>query len=291
MTGRQAGFALIASLAAAAFAHAQSTSMMVPKEVVAGKPFTIQTSGSGPATLYITGFGQALRQPVQLGEPAAIAADALHNAGRYVALLSAGGTVEKATLDVTPGPKVAQVSFLAKPSRLPVGLHGGITGAVYLFDSYQNLITQPETVAFQLRGGSGGGPARTATTRYGSAWTQMDSAAKEGTVQFVARAGDVASTRIIQEVPGDPCGLHVSARPAAGDKVQLQTDPLRDCTGNPVPDGTIVTFTEAYGPRQTTVDVPLKHGIAETVLPAYPGAKISAAAGVVLGNEIRWGRP
>ena len=99
----------------------------------------------------------------------------------------------------------------------------------------------------------------------------------------------IANTRIIQQVPGDPCGLRLKARPAGKD-VALETDPLRDCSGNAVPDGTIVTFTESYGGRQTTVDVPLKHGIAQTELPAYDGARISAATGVVLGNEIRWGK-
>jgi hypothetical protein len=81
----------------------------------------------------------------------------------------------------------------------------------------------------------------------------------------------------------------MSARPS-GQKIQLETDPLRDCSGNAVPDGTIVTFTEVYDGRQTTVDVPLKRGIAQAELPAYNGAKISAATGVVLGNEIRWGK-
>ena len=68
----------------------------------------------------------------------------------------------------------------------------------------------------------------------------------------------------------------------------LQTDPVRDCSGNPVPDGTIVTFTESYAGSQSTVDVPLKRGIAHTELPAHAGATISVAAGVVMGNEIRW---
>jgi hypothetical protein len=80
----------------------------------------------------------------------------------------------------------------------------------------------------------------------------------------------------------------MSARPA-GKNIELTTEPLRDCTGNAVPDGTVVTFTESYKGSQTTVDVPLKRGIAEAELPAYNGAKISAATGVVLGNEIRWG--
>jgi hypothetical protein len=64
---------------------------------------------------------------------------------------------------------------------------------------------------------------------------------------------------------------------------------LRDCSGNAVPDGTVVTFTEMYDGGQSTVDVPLKRGIAQTELPAHDGAKISAATGVVLGNEIHWG--
>jgi hypothetical protein len=37
------------------------------------------------------------------------------------------------------------------------------------------------------------------------------------------------------------------------------------------------------------VDVPLKHDIAQTELPAYDGAVLSVATGVVMGNEIRVG--
>jgi hypothetical protein len=68
----------------------------------------------------------------------------------------------------------------------------------------------------------------------------------------------------------------------------VQTESVRDCSGNAVPDGTIVTFTETYDGGQSTVDVPLKRGIAEVKMPARPGARISVASGVVLGNEIRW---
>jgi hypothetical protein len=76
----------------------------------------------------------------------------------------------------------------------------------------------------------------------------------------------------------------------AGQKIQLTTDPLRDCSGNAVPDGTIVTFTQAYNGAESTVDVPLKRGIAEVQMPAHAGAMISVASGVVLGNQIRWER-
>jgi hypothetical protein len=270
-------------------ALAQSISLNLPKQVRAGDAFSIQTTGSGKAVLYIVGFGDVLRQEVQLGGTTSLAAGVVHNAGQYLAILVGDSSRDEGAFAVVPANQVANVSFLAKPSRLPVGLHDGISGAVYIFDAYRNLVTAPTPVSFQLSGISGVTQTRAATTRDGSAWTQMDSAAKEGNAQFVARVGDIAATRIIQEVPGDPCGLRMSARPA-GQKIELETDPLRDCSGNAVPDGTIVTFTEVYEGKQTTVDVPLKRGIAQAELPAYNGAKISAATGVVLGNEIRWGK-
>jgi hypothetical protein len=80
----------------------------------------------------------------------------------------------------------------------------------------------------------------------------------------------------------------MNARPS-GQRLALETDPVRDCSGNPVPDGTVVTFTEIYNGDEATVDVPIKHGIARTEMPAYKGATISVATGVVMGNEIHWG--
>jgi hypothetical protein len=94
---------------------------------------------------------------------------------------------------------------------------------------------------------------------------------------------------VVEQVPGDPCKLTLRARPE-GQRLALETDPVRDCGGNAVPDGTIVTFTENYNGAQSTVDVPLKHGIAQVEMPAHSGARISVASGVVLGNEIRWER-
>ena len=79
----------------------------------------------------------------------------------------------------------------------------------------------------------------------------------------------------------------MSAKPS-GNQIQVETEPLRDCGGNAIPDGTIVTFTETYQDAQTTVDVPLKRGIAQVNMPAHNGALLSAASGVVMGNQIRW---
>ena len=180
------------------------------------------------------------------------------------------------------------LSFLAKPSRLAVNRENGISGVAYIFDVFGNLVMKPEQVSFQLSDATGGAQSRSATSHDGVAWVQMNSAPKAGPAQF--KAASIAFTRPVscEQVPGDPCSIRMSARPASGQRVLLQTDPVRDCSGNPVPDGTIVSFTETYRGRQSTVDVPLKRGVAETELPAENGAVISAAAGVVLGNEIRW---
>lgn len=263
--------------------------LRLPKTVAAGQAFSIQSTGSGKAVLYVVGLGQVLKRDVQLGEAESFAAGTLYTAGHYLVLVVGASSRESGSFDVVPGEQPAAIGFLAKPSRLPVGQRKGISGAVYVFDAYQNLVTAPLPVSFELSNQSSATQARIVVSRDGSAWTEMDSSPKEGAAKFVARVGGVSSTRLIQQVPGDPCGLTMNARPS-GQKIELETDPVRDCGGNAVPDGTIVTFTEIYQGGQATVDVPLKHGVAEVQMPAHNGAKISVASGVVMGNEIRWQR-
>ena len=265
---------------------AQNGSLGLPQTIEAGSAFSIQSSGSGSATLFIVGLGQVLKRDLQLGAAAYFPVGSLYDAGNYVVFLSSASADTLAgQLNVVPAKSVAQVRFLAAPSRLPVGLHSAITGAVYAFDAWQNLITDPKTVSFQLSGPSGAVQTQTETTNHGVAWIGMDSTQQEGIAKFQAQIGNVSDVRIIRQIPGDPCGLKMSAT-QSGPKVQLQTDPVRDCEGNAVPDGTIITFTESYSDAQTTVDVPLKHGIATVDVPVHQGATISVASGVALGNQI-----
>jgi hypothetical protein len=274
---------LLAQLAAA-----QSSAFQFPKSVEAGVAFSLPTSGSGDATLYIVGPGNALQRKFRLGDSVAFGPDDLRNAGRYVAILEAGSTSESTQFDVAPSRKPSSLSFLAKPSRLPVNLTNGVSGVVYIFDVFGNLVLQPQEISFELSDATGGSQSRTGTSRDGVAWVAMNSAAKAGPARFQASVASIHETRVIQEVPGEPCAIRMTARPAANNRVLLQTEPVRDCNGNPVPDGTFVFFTENYCGYLSTVDVPLKRGVAQTELPAQSGAVISAAAGVVLGNEIRW---
>jgi hypothetical protein len=263
-----------------------SGGLNMPASITAGDALSIGTTGSGKATLYIVGPAQVLKRDVDRGQAVAFPAGTLHNAGHYLVSLVGGGTAENSTLDVLPEAQPATINLLAKPSRLPVDLHNGISGAVYVFDTYSNLVTAPTSVSFELSTAASPPQTRTVQTREGAAWTEMDSTQKEGAAKFVARVGTLSTARIIEQVPGDPCTLRVSAQ-QKGPKLELTTDPVRDCRGNAVPDGTIVTFTETYTGGQSVVDVPLKRGIAQVEMPARSGATISVASGVVMGNEIR----
>lgn len=283
-------FALLLGCVALATMHsacAEDGSMRLPGTIEAGSAFSVQSTGNGKAVLYIVGPGQVLRRDVQLGETASFAAGSLYTAGHYLAILVGAASTDNGSFDVVPASQPAELSFLAKPSRLPVGLHNGISGTVYVFDAYRNLITSPISVSFQLSNPSGSAQERTVVLDNGAAWTEMNSTAKEGSDKFEVRVDGVSSTRVVEQVPGDPCGLKMSVR-QSGQRLELETAPVRDCSGNAVPDGTIVTFTENFGGTQSTVDVPLKRGIAQVEMPAHNGATISVASGVVLGNEIHW---
>jgi len=280
---------LLTGLAVASInlAFAQAEHFRLPKVIEAGAGFSIQSNGNGKAKLYLIGPGQVLMRDVQLGEATSLAPGSLCYAGRYLAVLAAESFTETHSFDVVPASAPANLSFIAKPSRLPVGLHDGITGAVYVFDGYHNLIVTPKSVSFVLSTPGGTMQKRTAVTNDGAAWTSMDSTAQQGIDNFVVRLGELSSTRIVAQVPGDPCGLTMSAR-QMGQRVQLITDPVRDCNGNAVPDGTIVTFTARQGGTQSTIDEPLKHGIAEVTTQVHPGTTLSVASGVVMGNQIGW---
>lgn len=278
---------LIAATAPAYAAH--GTGLEVPKTVEAGSTFSIATSATTKSVLYIVSPVQVLRRDVEPGASVVIAEGDLHNAGHYLALLMGPSSTEKAEFDVVASSQTASVSFLAKPSRLPVNLPEGISGVAYVFDTFHNLVLKPAPVTFRLSDAGGAAQTRSVATRYGVAWTKMNSAPKAGPAQFQVSAGGVANQRVVQQVPGDPCNLKMSAR-RSGQRVVLETEPVRDCSGNAVSDGTIITFTQTYNGRsEATVDVPLKRDVARTELPAREGSVISVATGVVMGNEIRLG--
>jgi len=276
------GMTAIVLLLMCCFAIAtHAAELNVPATVTAGSGLTIPSSGSGSATLYVVGPGTAIKRQVQLGQGIQLSAEELQNAGRYVVALD-GNT---ATFFVIAGP-VQSIAFLARPSRVPADTPNVVTGTAFVFDKYQNLVLQPQPIKFELTA-NGQTVSRSETTKNGVAFAKLDSSKMEGPAQFVASSGAASVRRVVQEVASDPCSIRMTAvRDKNG--ILARTEPIHDCAGNPVPDGTIVTFTAADAKGKSTVDARIKQGVAEAELPASNNATISVASGVVVGNEIQW---
>ncbi len=183
--------------------------------------------------------------------------------------------------------KPADVAFLARPSRVPASTHQVISGTAFVFDSNHNLVTQPTAINFNLGVSQGRPETRTVNTKDGVAYVILDSGRQAGAAQFTASLNDDNVRRVVQVTASDPCNLRMRAQPAKN-AILVETDPIRDCAGNPVPDGTIVTFTEVDNSGRSTVDARIKKGVAQAQLPQSESAQLSVAAGVVVGNEIHW---
>jgi len=268
---------------------ARGAELRLPENATAGQPMTVGTSGQGDAVLYLVGPGQVIKHNIKLGGNVQIKGEELHSAGRWIAIVRSGSNPQSQAFWVKPA-QPESLSFLAKPSRVPVAQHNAISGTVFLFDKFRNLVIQPEPVSFNLAV-NGAGATQSITSHEGVAWIDASSGPKEGAAQFVASVGSTTVRRVVQQVASEPCSgslrMHVAQHEK--DMIVVQTDPIRDCSGNPVPDGTIVSFIETDKSGKSTVDARIKKGFAQAELPASSEATISVASGVTLGNELHLG--
>jgi hypothetical protein len=252
--------------------------VQTPQKAVAGSEVTVPVNSRG--TLYLFGPGTAIKKDVNSGDPLKVT---LKNAGKYTVILNGSAN----TFIVSPDqPK--DVAFLARPSRVPTARKDVINGTVFLFDRNRNLVLSPNSVRFELSIAGGATQTRIVPAKDGVAFTQMDSGQKAGAAQFIATVGNNSVRRVVQQTAADPCNLRMRVQ-GSKDGLVAETDPIRDCSGNPVPDGTIVTFTAVDKNGRSTVDARIKKGVARAQLPPLQNATVSVAAGVVMGNEVRVG--
>jgi hypothetical protein len=274
----------VVCFAATAFA----ADVRLPDKAVAGQGISIGTSGSGDATLYVVGTGTAIKRQVKLGGEIQLKGEELRHSGYYQIAIKGGDSDFSKDLYVAPAAP-EKINFLARPSRVPVGQPKVIAGTAFVFDQYENLVVAPTPVTFELSVPGAAPKVERATTKNGVAYLQTGSGTKAGPGQFVVKIGDNSVRRVVEETASEPCNLRFKVHKEKEGLI-AETDPVRDCSGNAVPDGTIVTFISAEpGKGRSTVDARVKKGIARAVLPPIPGATISVASGVVLGNELRWG--
>jgi hypothetical protein len=257
-----------------------------PQDVIAGNDASISTTGSGKATFYLFGPGVSRKADVNLGENIQLGGEELQTAGEYFVVLCSGDC-QSASFFVTAA-KPSSLTFLVHPSRVPVAAGDAVSGVAIPFDRYRNLERAPETVNFQLNTGKAAVFSRSVPTKDGIAWFRTASGKSAGALQVVASLNDLSTQRAVQQVASDPCNLRITGqRNAQG--ILVQTEPVHDCAGNPVPDGTIVTFTATVEGEKSTVDAPIKQDVARAEIDAPGPATVSAASGVVMGNELRMG--
>lgn len=273
---------MVASMASVCAAQ----DIRVPSSATAGDEAIISTSGSGKATFYLLGPGVSNKSDVTLGEPIQLHANDLRNAGDYLALVCSD-SCHSATFYVSAA-KPASLTFLVHPSRVPVAHSDAVSGVAFPFDQFHNLVLAPLTVNFQLTSSNTALFSHPARTRDGVAWFRTASGKSAGAVQVVASIDDLSARRTVQQVASDPCNLRIDGKRVSSG-ILVQTEPVHDCAGNVVPDGTIVTFSASEANGKSTVDAPIKQGVARAQIDASGTTVISAASGVVLGNELRIG--
>jgi hypothetical protein len=260
--------------------------LRVPESVTAGDDATISAGGSGKGTFYLVGPGVSRKSDVNLGEDIHISGQDLRNAGAYLAIVCSS-SCESGTLYVTPA-KPYSLAFIVHPSRVPVGRNDAVNGVAFPFDEYHNLVRIPVDIDFELSTGKSSQLSHSARTQEGAAWFRTSSGKSAGTLKVTASVGDISAQRAVQQVASDPCNLRITGgRTKTG--IVVQTEPVHDCAGNPVPDGTIVTFTAEGSQGKVTVDAPIKQGIARAEMEGKGAETISVASGVVMGNELRIG--
>ena len=263
----------------------QAAEMHPPAKVTAGTAVSIPSSGSGSATFYLIGPGIASKKQVQAGSDIAVDSDQVERAGRYVAVLCASDGCTSASFFVVPA-AANKLSLLVHPSRVPVGSANGISTVAFVFDNFHNTVMKPEPVRFGILPKDAKEISADRTSENGVAWVRISSAKKEGPVRIAAAIGNANEVRVVQQVAADACNLRIRAS-RTKTAFLIETDPVRDCAGNSVPDGTVVSFTESDANGKTTIDVPIKRGVAKAEMPIEGKARITVASGVVTGNELQ----
>jgi len=266
---------------------AQEPVLNAPGTVSAGQSVKLAAQGHGSATFYLVGPNRVVKRKISLGEEIEIAAEDLKIAGKYQAIACNGGNCGNTQFNVVAS-QPAQLIFFLHPSRVPVSSGNAVNATALVLDREKNMVLSPAKVNFKIDLPDGSSSTRTVPATRGIASFAMDSRSRQGKVQVTASIDDVSEPRVIQQVAAEACGLRMTASPA-GRFVTFQTDPIRDCGGNPLPDGTIVSFTKTDSTGRSTVDSPIKKDRAVARFEVSGSAKVSVACGVVVGNELSLG--
>src|SRR6202041_3187739 len=131
-------FLISAAICLAQLCSAQTVDIHVPASVVAGNEAAISTSGSGKATLYLSGPGISRKTDIDLGHEINVQSQDLKNAGVYFVIVCSD-TCRSASFYVSAA-NPAAMTFLVHPSRVPVKQDDAVSGVALAFDQFHNLV-------------------------------------------------------------------------------------------------------------------------------------------------------
>jgi hypothetical protein len=262
---------------------ASAADLHPPAQVTAGVSFSMASSGTGQGTLYLVGPAHVSKRAVSLGESIAVDGSEVEHAGRYAAILCSDQCSSANFYVHAADPN--RLSLLVHPSRVQVSNPNVISAVALVWDAFHNLVLSPQMVKFTVNPTGHSSLSQARTTNNGIAWIRLTSAAKGGPAKLEASIGGTSEVRVVQQVASDACNLRIRAS-SQSNKLIVETDPVRDCSGNFVPEGTVVSFTMTDSAGKTTVDVPIKRGVAKIEMPTTGRARVTAASGVVTGNEL-----
>jgi hypothetical protein len=262
----------------------QAAELRAPAQVTAGTAFSINAGGTGQGTFYLLGPASAGKRLVDLSTDIQVQSEEVEQAGRYTAIVCGGDQCSSTHFYVQPA-SPDRLSLIVHPSRVPVSNPNAISAVAFVFDDFHNLIVTPQLVKFTVTPTDGSTVSQSRETSHGVAWIRLSSGPKGGPAKLEAATGKTSEIRVVQQVASDACNLQIKSSWVSR-QLLLETNPVRDCGGNFVPDGTVVSFTKTDAAGKTTVDVPLKKGIARVEMPISGHAHITVASGVVTGNEL-----
>jgi uncharacterized repeat protein (TIGR01451 family) len=171
---------------------------------------------------------------------------------------------DSVTSQVVAGPP-ALIQVTSTPTQIPVG--GSVSSIEALVtDLWGNLVADGTVVNFTTDLGTLN--PSTTTTADGLASTTLTSGPAAGMATVMAAAGNAQGTVQVTFRPGPPNSLQLSTNPVqipVGGSTSTLTAVVRDQFGNPVADGTAVSFSTTKGSIAPT-QVTTAGGIAQTTL-------------------------
>src|SRR5947208_10536077 len=266
---------------------AHAAELRAPAQVKAGSALSLTSDGSGEATFYLVGPASVSKRNVQLGGEIPIKADEVQHAGRYTAVVCPGGNCASANFYVVAS-DASKLSLLVHPSRVRVATPNSISAVAFVFDKFHNLVLSASNVEFKAIPQQGTALTHSQPTSNGVAWIRLTSAAKEGPAKIGASVANASELRVVRQRASDACNLRIQSEWVCRN-LCVQPGPVCDCSGNNVPDGTVVSFTKTDAAGKNTVDAPIKRGTARAEMQVSGDARIDVASGVGTGNELNVG--